>query len=111
MQPSSRPPHRAPFSTESGRFVNTRHLEYFLAVADCGGFNRAAEQLRVAQPSLSQAIRALERDLKVTLFVRTARHSVLTELEMQWGRTIGQLPSPVTAGNPLVAPYHLDQGP
>lgn len=35
----------------------------------------------------------------------------LTELEMQWGRTIGQLPSPATGGNPLVAPYHLDQGP
>lgn len=35
----------------------------------------------------------------------------LTELEMQWGRTIGQLPSPATAGNPLVAPYHFDQGP
>lgn len=34
----------------------------------------------------------------------------LTELEMQWGRTIGQLPSPYTAGNPLVAPYHWDQG-
>jgi phospholipid/cholesterol/gamma-HCH transport system substrate-binding protein len=34
----------------------------------------------------------------------------LTALEMQWGRTIGQLPSPYTAGNPLVAPYHLDQG-
>jgi phospholipid/cholesterol/gamma-HCH transport system substrate-binding protein len=35
----------------------------------------------------------------------------LTQLEMQWGRTIGQLPSPYTAGNPLVVPYHLDQGP
>jgi phospholipid/cholesterol/gamma-HCH transport system substrate-binding protein len=35
----------------------------------------------------------------------------LTELEMQWGRTIGQMPSPYTAGNPLVAPYHFDQGP
>ena len=35
----------------------------------------------------------------------------LTELEMQWGRTIGQLPSPYTAGNPLVAPYQLNQGP
>lgn len=34
----------------------------------------------------------------------------LTELEMQWGRTIGQLPSPYTAVNPLVAPYRWDQG-
>jgi phospholipid/cholesterol/gamma-HCH transport system substrate-binding protein len=42
----------------------------------------------------------------------------LTWLEIQWGRTIGQFPSPCTgsappngAGNPLIAPYHLDQGP
>ena len=34
----------------------------------------------------------------------------LTELELQWGRTIGQLPSPYTGGNPLLAPYHWDQG-
>jgi phospholipid/cholesterol/gamma-HCH transport system substrate-binding protein len=41
----------------------------------------------------------------------------LTQLELQWGRTIGQFPSPCTAGyrgtpgNPLVVPYHGDQGP
>ncbi|MGZ5390444.1 MAG: MCE family protein, partial [Mycobacterium sp.] len=35
----------------------------------------------------------------------------LTKLELQWGRTIGQMPSPYTAANPLVAPYHWDQGP
>lgn len=35
----------------------------------------------------------------------------LTQLELQWGRTIGQMPSPATGGNPLVAPYHWDQGP
>jgi phospholipid/cholesterol/gamma-HCH transport system substrate-binding protein len=34
----------------------------------------------------------------------------MTRLELQWGRTIGQLPSPATAGNPLVIPYHFDQG-
>ncbi|MGE2735678.1 MCE family protein [Mycolicibacterium vaccae] len=34
----------------------------------------------------------------------------LTELEMQWGRTIGQMPSPYTGGNPLVVPYRWDQG-
>jgi phospholipid/cholesterol/gamma-HCH transport system substrate-binding protein len=34
----------------------------------------------------------------------------LTELELQWGRTIGQTPSPYTAGNPLIIPYRFDQG-
>ena len=31
----------------------------------------------------------------------------LTQLEMQWGRTIGMQPSPVTGGNPLTFPYHF----
>jgi phospholipid/cholesterol/gamma-HCH transport system substrate-binding protein len=44
------------------------------------------------------------------LFTGTRFEGNLTELEMQWGRTIGQMPSPYTAGNPLVVPYHLDQG-
>jgi phospholipid/cholesterol/gamma-HCH transport system substrate-binding protein len=46
-----------------------------------------------------------------SLFTGTRWEGNLTELEMQWGRTIGQLPSPYTAANPLVAPYQLNQGP
>jgi phospholipid/cholesterol/gamma-HCH transport system substrate-binding protein len=45
------------------------------------------------------------------LFTGTRWEGNLTELEMYWGRTVGQMPSPVTARNPLVVPYHLDQGP
>jgi phospholipid/cholesterol/gamma-HCH transport system substrate-binding protein len=45
------------------------------------------------------------------LFTGTRWEGNLTELEMQWGRTIGQFPSPYTKDNPLVAPYHFDQGP
>jgi phospholipid/cholesterol/gamma-HCH transport system substrate-binding protein len=45
------------------------------------------------------------------LFTGTRFEGKLTELEMQWGRTMGQIPSPYTAGNPLVIPYHWDQGP
>jgi phospholipid/cholesterol/gamma-HCH transport system substrate-binding protein len=48
--------------------------------------------------------------IDASLFTGTRWEGNLTELEMQWGRTIGQLPSPYTAGNPLVAPYHQDQG-
>jgi phospholipid/cholesterol/gamma-HCH transport system substrate-binding protein len=40
-----------------------------------------------------------------SLFTGTRWEGNLTELEMQWGRTIGQMPSPYTAGNPLIAPY------
>jgi phospholipid/cholesterol/gamma-HCH transport system substrate-binding protein len=46
-----------------------------------------------------------------SFFTGTRFEGNLTELELQWGRTIGQMPSPYTAGNPLVVPYHLDQGP
>jgi phospholipid/cholesterol/gamma-HCH transport system substrate-binding protein len=49
--------------------------------------------------------------LDSSLFTGTRWEGNLTELELQWGRTIGQTPSPYTAGNPLVIPYHLDQGP
>lgn len=46
-----------------------------------------------------------------SFFTGTRFEGKLTELEMQWGRTIGQLPSPYTAVNPLIVPYHLNQGP
>ena len=49
--------------------------------------------------------------LDTSFFTGTRWEGNLTELEMQWGRTIGELPSPATAGNPLVVPYHRDQGP
>jgi DNA-binding transcriptional LysR family regulator len=59
--------------------MDARQLEYFLAVVDNGGFNRAATALHLAQPSLSQAIRNLERDLGGMLFHRIGRRVVLTE--------------------------------
>jgi phospholipid/cholesterol/gamma-HCH transport system substrate-binding protein len=49
--------------------------------------------------------------LDSALFTGTRFEGELTELELQWGRTIGQLPSPYTASNPLTAPYRWDQGP
>jgi phospholipid/cholesterol/gamma-HCH transport system substrate-binding protein len=41
------------------------------------------------------------------IFTGTRWEGNLTELELQWGRTIGQMPSPYTAANPLIAPYHF----
>ncbi len=58
--------------------MDVRQLSYVLAVVDEGTFTRAAEVLRVAQPSLSQGIRALENELGTELFLRQARPVRLT---------------------------------
>lgn len=49
--------------------------------------------------------------LDTSFLTGTRFEGKLTELEMRWGRTIGQLPSPYTAGNPLIVPYQTNQGP
>jgi DNA-binding transcriptional LysR family regulator len=53
-------------------------LETFLAVADEGGFSRAAAKLHRTQPAISQTIRKLEADTGEILFERTARDGSLT---------------------------------
>lgn len=58
--------------------MELRQLAYFAAVARCGGFSRAAEQLRVAQPAVSTQVKRLERELGMTLLARTTRTVALT---------------------------------
>jgi DNA-binding transcriptional LysR family regulator len=63
--------------------VDVRQLTYFLAVVETMNFGRAAEQLHIAQPSLSQAIGTLERELGVPLFHRVGRGIVLSDAGAQ----------------------------
>ena len=59
--------------------MDIKHLRYFVTVAEEQSFTRAAERLWVAQPGLSQHVRALERELDVQLFERLNRGVALTD--------------------------------
>ena len=59
--------------------MEIHQLREFVAVAEEKSFSRAAEKVRVAQPSLSQQIQKLEAELGQPLFDRLARQVVLTE--------------------------------
>jgi DNA-binding transcriptional LysR family regulator len=59
--------------------MTLQQLTYFLAAVEHGSFSAAAEELHMAQPSLSEQIRRLEAELGVALFTRAGRGLTLTE--------------------------------
>ena len=53
-------------------------LHYVITIAETGSMNKAAELLYVAQPSLTNAIKELEKELGITLFFRNGKGVTLT---------------------------------
>ena len=48
--------------------MTIQQLRYAIAISEIGSLNRASEVLYISQPSLSSAIRELEKDLGITIF-------------------------------------------
>jgi DNA-binding transcriptional LysR family regulator len=72
-------PIRLSYSESILEKIDLKPVRYFLAVAQAGGFRRAAERLNVPQSKLSRQIMRLEEALRHRLFVRRARHVELTD--------------------------------
>ena len=58
--------------------MTLQQLNYIIVISEIGSINRAAEKLYVSQPSLTSAIKELEKELGIVLFNRTARGVTLT---------------------------------
>lgn len=68
----------APSTSSDNGWVELRHLEHFLAVADTRSFTQAAARLHVVQSGVSATIKALERELGADLFARGPAGVTLT---------------------------------
>lgn len=58
--------------------MTLQQLKYAQMIADCGSMNEAAKQLFISQPSLSEAIRELEQEIGIQIFLRSNRGIVIT---------------------------------
>ena len=58
--------------------MTLQQLNYIITISEIGSINRAAEKLYVSQPSLTSAIKELEKELGIVLFNRTGRGVTLT---------------------------------
>ena len=59
--------------------MTLRHLKIFLAICDTGSTTGASEQLHIAQPTVSIALRELEEHYGVPMFERYARRLMVTQ--------------------------------
>ena len=62
----------------NNRKIKLGQLRTFVAIAESGGFARAAGRLNLTQSAASRQIMALEAELGLRLFVRTGQHTTLT---------------------------------
>jgi DNA-binding transcriptional LysR family regulator len=63
---------------EKGDSMTLQQLKYILTIVQCGSISEAAKQLYISQPSLSNAVKELEQEIGVNIFLRTSRGIALS---------------------------------
>src|ERR1700709_1143013 len=84
--------------------MELRHLRYFVSLADCLSFTRAAERVHVTQSTLSHQIKQLEEELGQPLFERIGKRVVTTEAGELFLGDASRAPKEVDQGHALLKP-------
>ncbi len=98
--------------------MNFRHLKFFVATAESGQVSRAATQLSISQSAVTSAVKDLEAELGVPLFIRTATGMEMTEAgrdflassreileKLEQAKQVAQKQSPVKGSISIAATY------
>ncbi|HEL0697108.1 LysR family transcriptional regulator [Streptococcus equi] len=59
--------------------MRIQQLQYIIKIVECGSMNEAAKQLFITQPSLSNAVKELEQEMGITIFIRNPKGITLTK--------------------------------
>ena len=71
--------------------MTIQQIGYALAISECGSMNKAAEKLHTSQPALTSAVRELEKELGISIFLRTPKGAVPTSEGAELLQNMGQL--------------------
>ena len=58
--------------------MTLQQIHYVITISERGSFNKASEVLYISQPSLTEAVKELEKELGITIFHRSGRGGTLT---------------------------------
>ncbi|MCR5142569.1 MAG: LysR family transcriptional regulator [Ruminococcus sp.] len=71
--------------------MTLQQINYALTISECGSMNKAADKLGISQPTLTSAVRELEKELGLTIFMRTHRGAVPSAEGLEFLQNAGQL--------------------
>ena len=86
--------------------MRIQQLHYIIKIVETGSMNEAANQLFITQPSLSNAVRDLENEMGIEIFIRNPKGITLTRDGMEFlsyaRQVVDNLPSPSFTKEELV---------